>query len=50
MKPAGEDAAARAVLAEPNARLAEGFTEDELQVVARWLAQAAALEQDLPQD
>jgi len=52
MTPAGEQAGARAgaVLAELNARLAEGFTEDELQVVARWLAQAAALERDLPQD
>ena len=32
------------VLVELNARLTEGFTPDELQVVARWLAQAAALE------
>ena len=48
----GRQAGTRAagVLAELNERLAEGFTPDELQVVARWLAQAAALDKGLPQD
>lgn len=32
---------AKAVLAQLNARLAEGFSEDELQVVARWLEHSA---------
>ena len=52
MTAAGEAAGARAgeVLVELNARLTEGFTQDELQTVARWLAQAAALERGLPQD
>lgn len=52
MTGAGRDAGARAgeVLVELNARLMEGFTPDELQVVARWLAQAAALETGLPRD
>lgn len=52
MTPAGEAAGARAgaVLAELNARLAEGFTADELAVVARWLDQAAALDTELPRD
>ncbi|MFC0252976.1 MarR family winged helix-turn-helix transcriptional regulator [Massilia consociata] len=38
------------VLVELNGRLAQGFTAEEIQTVARWLAQAAALEQDLPGD
>lgn len=45
MTAAGAAASARAgdVLVELNARLAEGFTPEELQTVARWLAQAAVL-------
>jgi DNA-binding MarR family transcriptional regulator len=52
MTAAGADASARAgeVLVELNACLTEGFTPDELQTVARWLRQAAALEPGLPQD
>jgi DNA-binding MarR family transcriptional regulator len=48
----GAAASARAgeVLVELNARLAEGFTPEELQTVARWLTQAAALEPGLPRD
>jgi DNA-binding MarR family transcriptional regulator len=48
----GAAASSRAgeVLVELNARLAEGFTPEELQTVARWLAQAAALEPGLPRD
>lgn len=40
---AGREASARAkaVLAQLNARLTEGFSEEELQVVARWLEQGA---------
>lgn len=46
----GEDASrqAHAVLQDLNARLTAGFTPDELDVVARWLAQVADLERDLP--
>jgi DNA-binding MarR family transcriptional regulator len=46
----GEDASrqAHAVLQDLNARLTAGFTPDELDVVARWLAQVAELERDLP--
>lgn len=52
MTGAGLDASTRAgeVLVELNARLSEGFTPEELQTVARWLTQAAALEPGLPQD
>lgn len=52
MTDAGRAAGARAgeVLVELNARLAEGFTEDELRIVARWLAQAAALEPGVAPD
>lgn len=52
MTGAGRDAGARAgeVLVELNARLTEGFTLDELQTVARWLAQAASLEPGPPRD
>jgi DNA-binding MarR family transcriptional regulator len=48
----GMDASTRAgeVLVELNARLTEGFTPEELQVVARWLTQAAALEPGAPRD
>lgn len=48
----GADASTRAgaVLVELNARLADGFTPEELQVVARWLKQAAALEPRAPRD
>ena len=48
----GEDASrqAHAVLQDLNARLTAGFTPDELDVVARWLAQVAELERDLPGD
>ncbi|QOY93443.1 MarR family transcriptional regulator [Massilia sp. UMI-21] len=48
MTGSGREASARAgaVLVELNARLAEGFTPAELQIVARWLARAAALEPD----
>jgi DNA-binding MarR family transcriptional regulator len=48
----GAAASSRAgeVLVELNACLAEGFTPEELQTVARWLAQAAALEPGLPRD
>ncbi|RZA34878.1 MAG: MarR family transcriptional regulator [Lysobacteraceae bacterium] len=38
------------VLVELNARLADGFTPDELQVVARWLKQAAQLEPGAPRE
>ena len=37
-------------LVELNGRLTQGFSQDELQTVARWLAQAAALEPGPPQD
>lgn len=52
MTGAGQEAGTRAgeVLVELNARLAEGFTPEELQTVARWLAQAAALEPSASQD
>jgi DNA-binding MarR family transcriptional regulator len=52
MTAAGAAAGARAgeVLVELNARLSEGFTQEELQTVARWLEQAASLERGLPQD
>lgn len=52
MTGSGREASARAgaVLVDLNARLAEGFTPAELQTVARWLAQAAALEPGAPQD
>ena len=52
MTGAGREASARAgeVLVELNARLTEGFTPEELQTVARWLAQAAALEPGAPRD
>ncbi|KFI06888.1 MarR family winged helix-turn-helix transcriptional regulator [Massilia sp. BSC265] len=52
MTGAGRDAGERAgeVLLELNARLTEGFTPDELQLVARWLSQAAALEPCPPRD
>jgi DNA-binding MarR family transcriptional regulator len=48
----GEDASrqAHAVLHDLNAHLTAGFTPDELDVVARWLAQVAELERDLPGD
>jgi DNA-binding MarR family transcriptional regulator len=48
----GRDASrqAHAVLQDLNARLTAGFTPDELDVVARWLAQVAELERDLPGD
>jgi DNA-binding MarR family transcriptional regulator len=48
----GEEASrqAHAVLHDLNARLTAGFTPDELDVVARWLAQVAELERDLPGD
>lgn len=48
----GRQAGIRAagVLIELNERLADGFTDDELQVVARWLAQAAALDTAGPRD
>ena len=36
------------MLRDLNARLTAGFTPDELDVVARWLAQVADLERDLP--
>lgn len=50
MTGAGREASARAgeVLVELNARLTEGFTQQELQTVARWLAQAAMLELEVP--
>ena len=41
---------AHAVLQDLNARLTAGFTQDELDVVGRWLAQVADLERDLPRD
>ena len=46
----GQDASrqAHAVLQDLNARLTDGFTPDELDVVARWLARVADLERDLP--
>lgn len=52
MTGAGRDASARAdeVLLELNARLSAGFTPEELQTVARWLAQAAELEPRASQD
>ena len=48
---AGRQACARAkaVLAQLNARLAEGFSEDELQVVARWLEHSARVMQEDPE-
>ncbi|BDT60402.1 MarR family transcriptional regulator [Massilia varians] len=52
MTGSGQEASTRAgeVLVELNARLSEGFTPEELQTVARWLAQAAALEPGASQD
>lgn len=52
MTPTGLGAAelSRSALADLNGRLAAGFTQEELQTVARWLAQAAALEEALPRD
>ena len=52
MTGAGKEASTRAgeVLVELNARLTEGFTPEELQTVARWLTQAAALEPGPSQD
>ncbi|MGX9220584.1 MarR family winged helix-turn-helix transcriptional regulator [Massilia varians] len=52
MTGSGREAGTRAgeVLVELNARLADGFTPEELQTVARWLAQAAALEPGASQD
>lgn len=52
MTGSGQEAGTRAgeVLVELNARLSEGFTPEELQTVARWLAQAAALEPGASQD
>ena len=52
MTGSGREAGTRAgeVLVELNARLSEGFTPEELQTVARWLAQAAALEPGASQD
>jgi len=49
---AGEEASrqAHAVLRTLNARLTAGFTPEELAVVARWLAQVAELERDLPRE
>lgn len=41
---------ARTVLAQLNARLTEGFSEDELQVVARWLEHGARVMDDPPRD
>ena len=48
----GQDASrqAHAVLQALNARLTAGFAPDELAIVARWLAQVAALERDLPEE
>ncbi|SFC97974.1 MarR family winged helix-turn-helix transcriptional regulator [Massilia yuzhufengensis] len=46
----GASARAGEVLVELNARLADGFTQEELQTVARWLAQAAALAPGAPQE
>lgn len=48
----GQDASrqAHAVLQDLNARLTAGFAPDELAVVARWLAQVAELERDVPRD
>lgn len=46
----GEQASARShlVLQDLNGQLKAGFSSDELAIVARWLAQAAALGQDAP--
>lgn len=41
---------ANGYLGELNARLTAGFTPEELQTVARWLAQAAALDREAPRD
>jgi DNA-binding MarR family transcriptional regulator len=45
LTPLGRQAAttARTVVRDLNAQLTAGFTDDELQVVARWLAQASRL-------
>jgi DNA-binding MarR family transcriptional regulator len=50
LSPQGQEASRQAhtVLQDLNARLTAGFTPDELDVVARWLAQVAELERDLP--
>ena len=52
MTGSGQEASTRAgeVLVELNARLSEGFTPEELQTVARWLAKATALEPGASQD
>lgn len=50
LTPAGEEASikAKSTLQDLNRQLSDGFTEDELKVVARWLSQVVNL--DLPTD
>lgn len=52
LTPAGEDASikAKATLQDLNQQLSNGFTEDELKVVARWLSQVVSLDHPADKD
>lgn len=52
LTPAGEDASikAKATLQDLNQQLSDGFTEDELKVVARWLSQVVSLDHPADKD
>lgn len=52
LTPTGEDASikAKATLQDLNQQLSDGFTEDELKVVARWLSQVVSLDHPADKD
>lgn len=52
LTPAGEEASikAKSTLQDLNRQLSDGFTEDELKVVARWLGQIVNLDQPADKD
>lgn len=52
LTPAGEEASikAKATLQDLNQQLSDGFTEDELEVVARWLGQVVSLDHPADKD
>ncbi|MGX9524250.1 MarR family winged helix-turn-helix transcriptional regulator [Alcaligenes nematophilus] len=52
LTPAGEEASikAKATLQDLNQQLSDGFTEDELKVVARWLSQVVSLDHPADKD
>ncbi|MGO3712008.1 MarR family winged helix-turn-helix transcriptional regulator [Alcaligenes aquatilis] len=52
LTPAGEEASikAKSTLQDLNRQLSDGFTEDELKVVARWLGQVVNLDQPADKD